>query len=199
MLLQSLLVRHFGYEYVPAFLDVCDARLPEHVQQIHLAYGHVAQPAQLLLVPEYPVNACARLQFLPKHVRIHFFEVVLLQNARNNIAQALRLLLVPFFPWQNVRLWVILDPVRMLGYDHIKKPCAGVLRLSRLGIFLHHLPMPHLPPLLVGHEPIFQVALSRLVPHQRIRCLAKLRLGNRRRARRDKILLSLHFLFLPHR
>ena len=69
---------------ITALLDIRNTGFPVEIQQIHLAYGDIAKPVQLALVPNDLADACSRLSLLPHDIAVCALIVVLFQDARDD-------------------------------------------------------------------------------------------------------------------
>ena len=161
-----------------AVLDVPDPRLPEKHQKIHAADGDLPETSSCLRVPEDALDPGALLELAPPGVAVDLLIVGLLQDGGKHAGEGAGGLLVPLFPGQHVGLGVVVHGVGVLVGDGVEEPPG-----RGLGLALHHvvfvaLPVAHLEPLVVRHDPALQGGLARLVLLQDLSGLSHLGLSD---------------------
>ena len=104
-------------------------------------------------------------------------ELVLLEHHGQDLRQLPRLHAVALLAGQHRRLRIAVHGIRVLGEDAVHQPAAGRLGVSgvaALPVFLHLLPVPHFPELLVVDDAALQMRLALLVFFQDLRRLTHL-------------------------
>ena len=56
---QGRVVHLLNVEKMRGFLDICQSRLPEQIEDRHLLHRHVAQAVELRAIPEHAIHRCA--------------------------------------------------------------------------------------------------------------------------------------------
>ena len=129
LLLQQVIVVQLDVEHVAAVLDIPHARLPEHTQQIHVSDADLTQPVESISIPGAFVHGSASFQLSPPCLAVCALKVCLLQDARDDCAQVLGLVLVSRLTRKDHGLRVILHCVRMLGDQYVMQPAAAALEV----------------------------------------------------------------------
>ena len=167
-----VVVHERAHEEVAAGLNVGDARLPEQVQQVELAHGHVAEAVAPGAVPEHAVGRAPVLELVPPRVRPHLLKVRLFQHRRHDGRQCLRVRFILLAARQDHRLREAVHRVGVLRDNGVEQPRAR--RLYHVAALLapavaQILPVPQAVPLLVGDDARLERALAVLVPAQKLR------------------------------
>ena len=202
---QQVVVHQIDNKQVPTLLDVCDARLPEQIQQVDVPDLDVPQTVVLPAIPEHAVGRRAVLQLLPPVVRVNLLKVVILLHHRQYLTQRLGALLVALFPWKHHRLRVVVHGVGVFVLDGVKEPRGRGLRLRKRGHFLaagvnalglalaNALPVPQLPPQFVVDDAVFQAALAVFILGQQVNASLHVPVRDSRRLLRPFQQHSRHF------
>ena len=167
-----VVVHERAHEEVAAGLNVGDARLPEQVQQVELAHGHVAEAVAPGAVPEHAVGRAPVLELVPPRVGPHLLKVRLFQHGRHDGRQCLRVRLILLAARQDHRLREAVHRVGVLRDDGVEQPRAR--RFHHIGALFtpavaQVLPVPQTVPLLVRDDACLERALAVLVPAQKLR------------------------------
>ena len=167
-----VVVHERAHEEVAAGLNVGDARLPEQVQQVELAHGHVAEAVAPGAVPEHAVGRAPVLELVPPRIGPYLLKVRLFQHGRHDGRQCLCVRFILFAARQDHRLREAVHRVGVLRDDGIEQPRAR--RLHHVGPLLapavaQVLPVPQAVPLLIGDDARLERALAVLVPAQKLR------------------------------
>ena len=178
---QQFLVYQLRMEEEPAFLNVGNARLPIHIQQVHTFHCNVTQAVELALIPHHLVAAGTRLELLPHGITVSCLKVVLFQDAGNNVRKAFGLLLVSSLTGQNVGLRIALHGIGVLADDYVVQPAgftgkAAVSANIGFLLFLHGI--AQLPPVLRCHNAVLGSGLAGLVILQDLHKLLQLLRAN---------------------
>ena len=166
---QRLVVLQLQIKHILRPLDIRHARLPEQIQHIHRPDGDIPQSAELILIPVHAPHARALLHLLPARVGIDLLKVVLLQNARDDRREHLRLLPVVRLARSDDRPRIGRDRIRVLAHDDVEQPPGRGPVVIRVSLIRKLPPLPQLPPVLVGDDAPFQILLALLVAAQNIR------------------------------
>lgn len=167
-----VVVHERAHEEVAAGLNVRDARLPEQVQQVELAHGHVAEAVAPGAVPEHAVGRAPVLELVPPRIGPHLLKVRLFQHGRHDGRQRLRVRFILLAARQDHRLREAVHRVGVLRDNGVEQPRAR--RLYHVAALLapavaQILPVPQAVPLLVGDDARLERALAVLVPAQKLR------------------------------
>ena len=124
---------------------------------------------ELLLVPVHAPHARALLHPLPAGVGIDLLKVVLLQNARDDRREHLRLLPVVRLARSDDRPRIGRDRIRVLAHDDVEQPPGRGPVVIRVSLIRKLPPLPQLPPVLVGDDAPLEILPALLVAAQNIR------------------------------
>ena len=156
---EPVVVPQLHMEHIGAVLQILHPRLPEQVQQVHLADGDFALS---LAVPKDLIAAGAGFELVPPDVGIGGFKVALAQHHRQNGAQLPGRIPVPRLLGQNGAGGIGVHGVGVLGHNDVAQPRR------------HRVPggaavvVAQLPPLLVVDDPPLQIGFAGLVAVQEL-------------------------------
>ena len=178
--LQQILVHQFHGEHIAALLDILDASLPEHIQQVDLLDVDVAKAVLQTIVPEDAVAASALLQLVPCSVIVGLLELVALKDHRHDLTQLLGMRFVALLTRQHIGFRVVVHEVSVLVGKAVEKPRrggSGIILVAGL-LRTNDLPVSDLVPTLVLYDPALQRCFGIFVLLQDLLCLLHLLLAD---------------------